>query len=62
MTKLRITSRRLTIGHENERLLIAGDLDRAERDAIRHDVVAPRMCDLRPFEPIGHAVGQRALA
>jgi hypothetical protein len=28
-------------------------LDRAERDAIRHDVVAPRMRDFRPIETIG---------
>ena len=60
MAEFWIAAGRLPVGHQDERRLIAGDLDGAERDAVGHDVMAPRMGDRRAREAIGHAVGRPA--
>ena len=57
MAELRIAACGLMIGHQHQGLAVAGDLDRAERNAVRDDVVIAGMGDCRPFEPIGHAIG-----
>ena len=59
MTKLWIAAGRLAIRHENKRVLVAGDFDRAECGSVGHDIISPRVRDVGPIEPIGHAVGGR---
>src|SRR5262249_33646269 len=57
--KLRVTARRLAVRHQDKGLFVAGYLDRAKCNAIRHDVVAPRRGNFGSIEAIGHPVGHR---
>ncbi len=57
VTELGIAAGRLMIGHQHQRLAVAADLNGARRNAVGHDVEVIRMGELRPVEPIGHAVG-----
>ena len=56
---LRVAAGRLPVDQQHDRLAVAGHLDRAERDAVRDDVVAARVRDAGPRQARAHAVGLR---
>lgn len=56
---LGIASRRLPVGHENDRSPVSGHLNRTQRDSVRYDIVAGYVFELWAIEVHGHPIRRR---
>src|SRR5262249_24506721 len=57
--RLRVAAGRLPVDQEHDRLPVAGDLDRPQRDPVGDDVVAARVLDPRPAQARAHPIRLR---